>query len=105
MAAVAFDKAFERVDVLISPTSPVTPWKLGEKVDDPLAMYLTDLCTLPTNLAGTCAISVPAPRASDDGLPVGLQIVGREGAEVGVLRIAQAYEAATRHVDRRPELG
>ncbi|MCL2535073.1 MAG: Asp-tRNA(Asn)/Glu-tRNA(Gln) amidotransferase subunit GatA, partial [Nocardiaceae bacterium] len=55
-----FDAAYEKVDVLVSPTSPFTPWKLGEKVNDPLAMYLSDLCTLPTNLAGHCAMSVPS---------------------------------------------
>ena len=55
-----FDAAYEKADVLVSPTSPFTAWKLGEKVDDPLAMYLSDLCTLPTNLAGHCAISVPS---------------------------------------------
>ncbi len=90
-----FAAAYERADVLISPTSPVTPWKLGEKVDDPLAMYLTDLCTLPTNLAGTCAISVPAPRASDDGLPVGLQIMAPALADDRLYRVAAAYEAAS----------
>jgi Asp-tRNA(Asn)/Glu-tRNA(Gln) amidotransferase A subunit family amidase len=63
------------VDVLVSPTSPFTPWKIGEKVDDPLAMYLSDLCTLPTNLAGHCAMSVPSGLSADDGLPVGLQIL------------------------------
>ncbi|CAM2771578.1 Asp-tRNA(Asn)/Glu-tRNA(Gln) amidotransferase subunit GatA [Skermania piniformis] len=91
-----FAAAYERADVLISPTSPVTPWKLGEKLDDPLAMYLTDLCTLPTNLAGTCAISVPAPLSADDGLPVGLQIMAPALADDRLYRVAAAYEAATR---------
>lgn len=73
-----FEKAYEQVDVLVSPTSPFTPWKIGEKVDDPLAMYLSDLCTLPTNLAGHCAMSVPSGLSADDGLPVGLQIMAPE---------------------------
>jgi aspartyl-tRNA(Asn)/glutamyl-tRNA(Gln) amidotransferase subunit A len=89
-----FDRAYLRADVLISPTSPFTPWKLGEKVDDPLAMYLSDLCTLPTNLAGHCAISVPSGLSSDDGMPVGLQIMAPAFADDRLYRIAASYEAA-----------
>ncbi|WP_040811206.1 Asp-tRNA(Asn)/Glu-tRNA(Gln) amidotransferase subunit GatA [Nocardia concava] len=89
-----FDKAYESVDVLVSPTSPFTPWKLGEKVNDPLAMYLSDLCTLPTNLAGHCAMSVPSGLSSDDGLPVGLQIMAPALADDRLYRVGAAYEAA-----------
>ncbi|MBP1157957.1 MULTISPECIES: Asp-tRNA(Asn)/Glu-tRNA(Gln) amidotransferase subunit GatA [unclassified Rhodococcus (in: high G+C Gram-positive bacteria)] len=89
-----FDKAYESVDVLVSPTSPFTPWKLGEKVNDPLAMYLSDLCTLPTNLAGHCAMSVPSGLSSDDGLPVGLQIMAPAMADERLYRVGAAYEAA-----------
>ncbi|MCX5046106.1 Asp-tRNA(Asn)/Glu-tRNA(Gln) amidotransferase subunit GatA [Aldersonia sp. NBC_00410] len=89
-----FDRAYEKVDVLVSPTSPFTPWKLGEKVDDPLAMYLSDLCTLPTNLAGHCAISVPSGLSKDDGLPVGLQIMAPALADDRLYRVAAAYETA-----------
>ncbi|MBJ8338167.1 Asp-tRNA(Asn)/Glu-tRNA(Gln) amidotransferase subunit GatA [Antrihabitans sp. YC3-6] len=89
-----FDKAYEQADVLISPTSPFTPWKLGEKVDDPLAMYLSDLCTLPTNLAGHCAMSVPSGLSKDDGLPVGLQIMAPALADDRLYRVGAAYEAA-----------
>ncbi|TCN56971.1 aspartyl/glutamyl-tRNA(Asn/Gln) amidotransferase subunit A [Rhodococcus sp. SMB37] len=89
-----FDKAYEQVDVLISPTSPFTPWKLGEKVDDPLAMYLSDLCTLPTNLAGHCAMSVPSGLSADDGLPVGLQIMAPALADERLYRVGAAFEAA-----------
>nr|MBM4731169.1 Asp-tRNA(Asn)/Glu-tRNA(Gln) amidotransferase subunit GatA [Prescottella equi] len=89
-----FDAAYEKVDVLVSPTSPFTPWKLGEKVDDPLAMYLSDLCTLPTNLAGRCAMSVPSGVSADDGLPVGLQIMAPALADERLYRVGAAYEAA-----------
>ena len=89
-----FDKAYEQADVLVSPTSPFTPWKLGEKVDDPLAMYLSDLCTLPTNLAGHCAMSVPSGLSADDGLPVGLQIMAPALADDRLYRVGAAYEVA-----------
>jgi aspartyl-tRNA(Asn)/glutamyl-tRNA(Gln) amidotransferase subunit A len=89
-----FDKAYESVDVLVSPTSPFTPWKLGEKVNDPLAMYLSDLCTLPTNLAGHCAMSVPSGLSADDGLPVGLQIMAPAMADERLYRVGAAYENA-----------
>ncbi|MTE13081.1 Asp-tRNA(Asn)/Glu-tRNA(Gln) amidotransferase subunit GatA [Nocardia aurantiaca] len=89
-----FDKAYETVDVLVSPTSPFTPWKLGEKVNDPLAMYLSDLCTLPTNLAGHCAMSVPSGLSSDDGMPVGLQIMAPALADDRLYRVGAAFEAA-----------
>ena len=70
-----FEAAFEQVDVLVSPTLPTTAFPVGERVEDPLAMYLTDLCTIPSNLAGNAALSVPCGLAPDDGLPVGLQII------------------------------
>ncbi|MEU8899517.1 Asp-tRNA(Asn)/Glu-tRNA(Gln) amidotransferase subunit GatA [Nocardia sp. NPDC048505] len=89
-----FDRAYEQVDVLVSPTSPFTPWKLGEKVDDPLAMYLSDLCTLPTNLAGHPAMSVPSALSKDDGLPVGFQIMAPALADDRLYRVGAAYEAA-----------
>ncbi|NLF00576.1 MAG: Asp-tRNA(Asn)/Glu-tRNA(Gln) amidotransferase GatCAB subunit A, partial [Anaerolineales bacterium] len=94
LIAQDFDRAYEKVDVLVSPTSPFTPWKLGEKVDDPLAMYLSDLCTLPTNLAGHCAMSVPSGLAEEDGLPVGLQILAPALADERLYQVGAAYEAA-----------
>ncbi|MEV6058603.1 Asp-tRNA(Asn)/Glu-tRNA(Gln) amidotransferase subunit GatA [Nocardia asteroides] len=94
MIAQDFDAAYEQVDVLVSPTSPFTPWKLGEKVDDPLAMYLSDLCTLPTNLAGHCGMSVPSGLSADDNLPVGLQIMAPALADDRLYRVGAAYEAA-----------
>ncbi|WP_347955936.1 Asp-tRNA(Asn)/Glu-tRNA(Gln) amidotransferase subunit GatA [Gordonia aichiensis] len=89
-----FAEAYRNVDVLISPTTPTTPFKLGEKVDDPLSMYLFDLCTLPVNLAGTAAMSVPSGLSGDDGLPVGLQIMAPALADDRLYRIGAAYEAA-----------
>ena len=77
-----FEAAFEKVDVLVSPTTPTTAFRIGERVDDPMAMYLADLCTIPANLAGTPAMSVPCGLSDEDGLPVGLQVMapGAAGA-------------------------
>ena len=91
-----FERAFESVDLLVSPTSPTTAFKLGEKVDDPLQMYLSDVCTIPTPLAGSCAISIPCGLAAEDGLPVGLQIMGAPLTEATMLRAAFALEAELR---------
>lgn len=88
-----FERAFESVDLLVSPTSPTTAFRIGEKVNDPLQMYLTDVCTIPTPLAGSCAISIPCGLAAEDGLPVGFQIMGAPLTEATVLRAAFALEA------------
>ncbi len=88
------DAAYGSVDVLVSPSTPTTAFRLGEKLDDPLAMYLFDLCTLPLNLAGHCGMSVPSGLASDDGLPVGLQIMAPALADDRLYRLGAAYEAA-----------
>lgn len=93
LIAQDFAKAFEKVDVLVSPVTPTTAFALGEKADDPLAMYLFDLCTLPLNLAGVCGMSVPGPLASDTGLPVGLQIMGPAHGDDRLYRVGAAYEA------------
>jgi aspartyl-tRNA(Asn)/glutamyl-tRNA(Gln) amidotransferase subunit A len=92
-----FAKAFEKVDVLISPTSPVPAFKLGERMDDPLQMYLADIFTSPANLAGICGLSVPCGFAETDGhrLPVGLQLLGKAFDEGRILQIAHAYEQST----------
>ena len=87
-----FAAAFEQADVLVSPTTPTTAFPIGEKVDDPLAMYLNDLATIPTNLAGTAALSVPSGLA--DGLPVGLQVMAPALGEAVMYRVAAAFEAA-----------
>jgi aspartyl-tRNA(Asn)/glutamyl-tRNA(Gln) amidotransferase subunit A len=89
-----FDAAFEQVDVLISPTTPTTAFPIGERADDPMAMYLADLCTIPSNLAGNAAISVPCGLADEDGLPVGLQIMAPVLADDRVYRVGAAVEAA-----------
>ena len=87
-----FDRAFEQVDVLISPTTPTTAFKLGEKVDDPLSMYMFDLCTLPLNLAGMCGMSVPSGIAEDTGLPTGLQIMAPRHGDDRLYKVGAAYE-------------
>jgi len=89
-----FAAAFERVDVLVSPTTPTTAFPIGEKIDDPLAMYLNDLATIPTNLAGVAAMSVPCGLADEDGLPAGLQIMAPALGEAVMYRVGAAYEAA-----------
>jgi aspartyl-tRNA(Asn)/glutamyl-tRNA(Gln) amidotransferase subunit A len=87
-----FDAAFEQADVLVSPASPFVAFGIGERVDDPMAMYVNDLCTLPASLAGTPAISVPSRLA--DGLPVGLQIMAPALADERCFRVAAAFESA-----------
>ncbi len=86
-----FEEAFQRVDAIATPTSPTPAFKLGEKVDDPLSMYLADIYTVTADLAGIPGISVPCGDSST-GLPIGLQILGRHFDEAGVLRLAHAYE-------------
>jgi aspartyl-tRNA(Asn)/glutamyl-tRNA(Gln) amidotransferase subunit A len=98
-----FDEVFKKYDVIIGPTAPTTAFKIGEKVNDPLTMYLEDICTIPVNLAGVPAISVPCGFASN-GLPVGLQIIGRAFDEATILQVAHAYEQNTEHHKARPEL-
>jgi len=97
-----FDQAFDKFDALITPTSPTTPFKIGEKVDDPLQMYLSDVCTLPINIAGLPAISIPAGFA--DGLPIGMQIIGKPFSEETILKIAYAYQQATDWHKKRPKI-
>ncbi len=89
-----FDAAFEQVDVLVSPTTPTTAFPIGERVDDPMAMYLADLCTIPSDLAGNAAMSVPCGLAPEDGLPVGLQVMAPALADDRLYRVAAAVEAA-----------
>jgi aspartyl-tRNA(Asn)/glutamyl-tRNA(Gln) amidotransferase subunit A len=89
-----FEAAFGRVDVLVSPTTPTTAFPIGERADDPIAMYLADLCTIPTNLAGNAAMSLPCGLAPEDGLPVGLQIIAPAMADDRLYRVGAAVEAA-----------
>jgi aspartyl-tRNA(Asn)/glutamyl-tRNA(Gln) amidotransferase subunit A len=89
-----FDAAFGAgIDALVAPTSPSVAWPLGAKMEDPVAMYLSDACTLPVNMAGLPGMSIPA--GLSDGLPVGLQLIGQAWSELALLRIARAYEAIT----------
>jgi aspartyl-tRNA(Asn)/glutamyl-tRNA(Gln) amidotransferase subunit A len=89
-----FDAAFGAgIDALVAPTSPSVAWPFGAKLDDPVAMYLSDACTLPVNMAGLPGISIPA--GLSDGLPVGLQLIGPAWSELALFRLARAYEAIT----------
>ena len=97
-----FDRAFEQYDALITPTSPTVPFKIGEKADDPLQMYLADVFTVPVNIAGLPGISIPAGFA--DGLPIGMQIIGKPFSEETLLKIAYAYEQATDWHKRKPKI-
>ncbi|MET8049387.1 Asp-tRNA(Asn)/Glu-tRNA(Gln) amidotransferase subunit GatA [Streptosporangium sp. NPDC005286] len=105
-----FEAAFQQVDVLISPTTPTTAFPIGERADDPMAMYLADLCTIPTNLAGNAAISVPCGLADEDGLPVGLQIMAPVLGDDRCYRVGAAVEQALQArwggslLSRAPEL-
>ena len=94
LIAADLENAYQSVDVLVSPATPTTAFRLGEKVDDPLAMYLFDLCTLPLNLAGHCGMSVPSGPSSDDNMPVGLQIMAPALADDRLYRVGAAYEVA-----------
>lgn len=95
-----FDRAFEKYDVLVTPTSPTVPFKIGERLDDPIQMYLADVCTLPINIAGVPAISIPAGFA--DNLPVGMQIIAKPFNEEVILKTAHTYQQATDWHKRRP---
>ncbi len=97
-----FDKVFEKYDSLVTPTSPTVPFKIGERTDDPLTMYLSDICTLPANIAGIPGISIPAGFVDD--LPVGMQILGKNFSEETLLHIAYAYEQATEWHKQTPKL-
>ena len=89
-----FTRAFGQVDVLVSPTTPTTAFPLGEKVDDPLAMYLNDIATIPVNLAGNCALSLPIGLSPADGLPVGLQVMAPTMADDRLYLVGAALESA-----------
>ncbi|MGO4184119.1 aspartyl/glutamyl-tRNA amidotransferase subunit A [Paenibacillus sp. FSL A5-0031] len=97
-----FDQVFSQYDLIIGPTAPTPAFRIGEQVGDPLTMYLNDICTIPVSLAGVPAISVPCGTA--DGLPIGLQIIGKAFDESTVLRAAHAFEQHTEHHKQRPQL-
>jgi len=97
-----FEKVFEKVDVLVAPVSPTPPFRLGEKVGDPLQMYLSDIFTVTANLAGIPGLAVPAGFV--DGLPVGIQILGPQFSEELLFQVGYAYEQETKWYKRKPEL-
>ena len=97
-----FEQAFRKYDVLVTPTSPTVAFKIGEKVDDPVAMYLSDLCTLPINIAGVPAISIPAGLVN--GLPVGMQFIGKHFDEESLLKVSYAFEQTTDWHGKKPTL-
>lgn len=99
-----FDKIFEQYDVILGPTAPTTAFKIGEEIEDPLTMYMNDMLTIPVNLAGVPAISIPCGFSKDE-LPIGLQIIGKPFAEATIYRTAYAFEQATDHHTKRPRLG
>jgi aspartyl-tRNA(Asn)/glutamyl-tRNA(Gln) amidotransferase subunit A len=90
-----FLKAFEKVDAIVTPTSPTAAFKIGEKSDDPLQMYLSDIFTISCNLAGICGISIPCGFTKNPKLPIGLQLLGKPFGEETLLKIAHAYELNT----------
>jgi aspartyl-tRNA(Asn)/glutamyl-tRNA(Gln) amidotransferase subunit A len=98
-----FEKAFEQVDALVLPTSPGTAFEIGSRIDDPLKMYLSDVMTIPANLAGLPAISIPCGFDSA-GMPIGLQIITKPLAEAKLFEIAAAYQDGTDWHLRAPEL-
>ncbi|MBI4233824.1 MAG: Asp-tRNA(Asn)/Glu-tRNA(Gln) amidotransferase subunit GatA, partial [Chloroflexi bacterium] len=95
-----FEAAFERYDALITPTSPTLPFKLGEKTADPVAMYKSDICTIPVNIAGIPCISIPC--GFHERLPIGMQLMGKALSEETILRIAYTYQQATDWHKKRP---
>jgi len=94
-----FDKAFESVDALVAPTSPTVAFPFGARLQDPVAMYLSDACTLPVNMAGLPGLSVPC--GLSEGLPVGLQFIGRAWDELRLFQLGRAYEAITADAEWR----
>jgi aspartyl-tRNA(Asn)/glutamyl-tRNA(Gln) amidotransferase subunit A len=98
-----FERAFEKVDVIVTPTAPTPAFRIGEKTEDPLQMYLSDILTIPVNLAGIPAISLPCG-FSREGLPIGLQIMGKHFDEGMLLRVAYAFEQNTDFHLKKPKL-
>jgi aspartyl-tRNA(Asn)/glutamyl-tRNA(Gln) amidotransferase subunit A len=94
-----FQKAFESVDVLLTPSAPTTAFRLGEQLDDPLAMYANDLTTIPANLAGVPGLSLPAGLAPEDGLPVGVQVMAPAFQDRRLYEVGAALEALVRERD------
>ena len=98
-----FDEALKRCDVLVMPTAPTPAFRIGEKLNDPLQMYLSDIYTISANLAGVPAISIPCG-FSNEGLPIGMQLLAAPFREDTLLRVAFAYEQATEWHRRQPKI-
>ncbi|HUB86718.1 MAG TPA: Asp-tRNA(Asn)/Glu-tRNA(Gln) amidotransferase subunit GatA [Verrucomicrobiae bacterium] len=99
-----FLKAFEKVDAIVTPTSPTAAFKIGEKSDDPLQMYLSDIFTISCNLAGICGVSIPCGFTKNPKLPIGLQLLGQPFGEEALLKIAHAYEQSTAWHKAKPDV-
>jgi aspartyl-tRNA(Asn)/glutamyl-tRNA(Gln) amidotransferase subunit A len=99
-----FEKAFEKCDAIVTPTSPEVAFRIGEKTGDPLKMYLSDIFTISVNLAGICGVSLPCGFTKSPRLPIGLQVLGKPFDEETVLRVAHTYEQATEWYKRKPVL-
>ncbi len=99
-----FTNAFEKVDAIVTPTTPTPAFKVGEKSEDPMQMYLSDIFTISCNLAGNCGLSLPCGFSADPQLPIGLQLLGKPFGESTILRIAHAYEQATEWHKQKPRL-
>src|SRR5262249_28323548 len=99
-----FLQAFEKVDAIVTPTSPTAAFRIGEKTDDPLQMFLMDIFTISAILAGICGISVPCGFTASPVLPIGLQLLGKPFGEEIILRVAHAYQQATDWHTRKPPL-
>ena len=99
-----FEQAFQKCDVIVTPTSPTPAFKIGEKANDPLQMYLSDIFTISVNLAGNCGLSLPCGFTSQPKLPIGLQLIGKAFDEPTLLRVAHAYEQSTSWHKERPAL-
>ena len=98
-----FLNAFEKVDAIVTPTTPTAAFKTGEKSDDPLQMYLSDIFTISCNLAGICGLSMPCGFTKSPKLPIGLQFLGKPFGEETILKLAHAYEQSTAwHKERAP---
>jgi aspartyl-tRNA(Asn)/glutamyl-tRNA(Gln) amidotransferase subunit A len=92
------------VDVIVTPTTPTPAFKVGEKSDDPIQMYLSDVFTISCNLAGICGISLPCGFSANPKLPIGLQLLGKPLGEATILKVAHAYEQATEWHTQKPPL-
>ena len=98
-----FEAAFKRCDLIATPTAPTTAFGLGEKIQDPLQMYLSDVCTISINLAGLPALSLPCG-FDRDGMPIGLQLIGKHFDEATILRVAHSYEQSAPWHELKPKL-